>query len=244
MVFRACPERINRFLLFDWAVLRPAQVLIARSLHGQVTADRLADYIFAGLHRPYTGHDLSKALQRNTERHLGCSLGIRSWRHITAAFHRVHRDPDNPGFLKKIWAADSQRAHSTATADRVYGLDIAQLASAPPDTVLAHLRVSHWWHHLLGVGPLLKATRPHPLAPLVPQSSTIQASTPATSDLELMVQTAFGKLQRRIEQLPRDLEPTLARAIAYTSSKSSSAAGPYANPFPTSSPALSPTLPC
>lgn len=104
--------------------------------------------LFPGVHHQFTSSTLSKALKRDTQAHIGSTIGIRSYRDIQSNFMEYHPDP-HPVMINNT--ADLQQGHSSDIASQWYN----RSEGMPHGTSVAKLkrfqRNSWWWQHISGM---------------------------------------------------------------------------------------------
>ncbi len=88
---RGNTEHIVRFLPEDLSQI-VVQYLVFISPFARVLPQdrRESEYLFADLRGPWTGEELSRALSRITEKHLGVRLTVMAWRHVAIGIATWH----------------------------------------------------------------------------------------------------------------------------------------------------------
>ncbi|KAF9440249.1 hypothetical protein P691DRAFT_768043, partial [Macrolepiota fuliginosa MF-IS2] len=110
-------------------------------------------YLFVNMKKLFTTDDLTDTLKGLTRPTMNVGLGVRSYRHVSIAFRRVHcsefekaiglDDEDSAGAL--------QAGHSRSTENRIYGITTSVLSGNTEETIRAFLRCSEQWQRLLRV---------------------------------------------------------------------------------------------
>ena len=148
-------------VIIDIVVFRPFEQLLANALQIDDGGDRFLSRLFPSLTTSQTtSGDISAALKRDTTKFLGTGVGLRDWRHVTVGFSRAHKDPN----LLQIRGVDPDnqiRGHDNDTSNLNYAITSDDPVGVGFDKLWSHLRVAHWWFHLVCMFILVFAgTRP------------------------------------------------------------------------------------
>lgn len=169
LITRAPPPDIAQLVLFHLAVVRPAQVTLARRFLPPGVVQRLQTYLFPGLHAPVRGEHISSVIAKHTRHYLNENIGLHDYRQLASALSRWNRRMDAGSIPEHPF--EHQRGHSTATYNAHYGLSTDMLRRANPLSVVMDLAASTEWHYDLGLGPryhpkgyelVLSDAAPHP----------------------------------------------------------------------------------
>lgn len=137
--------------MFQLFYVRPTEIYIASILGFKADViEELRFKLFPGTYHPFNSEELSRCLQRDTQLHLGHSIGIADWRDIQTSFTNAHKDPNELPYLSPDSINDIQRGHGSELARDHYGLQAGVLRGVFPDTILAFRRCSAWWQHITG----------------------------------------------------------------------------------------------
>ena len=152
VIARFLPEWLGHMVVLYVAEVLPFAQLLGR--HGH------EDFVFGTASGLPTTFELTKWTKHETSVRLGIPLTFQDYRHLAIAIDREHvRGLVYGEEEAKDHAHDLSAAHSTKTADLVYGLDAAALRCLSSPLLDTFREVSHKWHHFLHMGHA-------PMAPL------------------------------------------------------------------------------
>lgn len=148
--YRFIPKCAWLSFIIDIVVFRPFEQLLANALHIGGVGDQFLSRLFPSLTTSQiTSEDISAALKRDTLKFLGSGVGLKNWRHITVGFSRAHKDPNLPQ-IRDIDPDNQIRGHNNETSDSNYAITSVDPVGVGFDKLWSHLRVAHWWFHLVG----------------------------------------------------------------------------------------------
>lgn len=152
MIFRFVPKSLERLFLIEWLIIRPTEIFLASHLQIPDTVDELRFKLFPSTSdHPFTPSTLSKGLKRDSHLYLGHGFGIKEYRDFQTAFSRHHFDPrPPPRSHTQENLTDSQRGHSSHTANTWYALEKSLPQGISPSTITGYERTSNWWHYITG----------------------------------------------------------------------------------------------
>ena len=147
---RFLPDRIGRLLVVYLADVLPFRQLITDCAY----TSESGGFLWAGKDgKPWETDDLTRVMTRESGCRLGFRLTTQAYRHIAVAIDREHvrgltagmdlDEEDDPH--------DLMACHSTAVAERVYGVDSEILNSLSWRSVEIFRNIAQRWHDFLGL---------------------------------------------------------------------------------------------
>lgn len=197
--------------MFHLAVIRPAQITLAQMFSTSAHVERLQTYLFAGLHGPVTGDNVSAILGKHTEQYLDVSIGLQDYRQLASALSRWNRRADAGSISDHPF--EHQRGHSTATYNAHYGLSTDMLPNVNPLSIVMDLAASTEWHFDLGLGPRYHA-QGYDLIPSLDDRSEGQGERVSQALGEDMAATISQYLSASLPAaVSAKLKPTIDRGL-------------------------------
>jgi hypothetical protein len=165
IVARFLPECVAQLVVSFIAFIRPfSDMLFSHISSNQNSTD--GNYLFCEKpqpEEPWGGKHLSRILQQASQAHLGVSLGVWSYRHLTVAVTRryVKEVAGLFGFKDNEWEKHYeqergrdvyawQTGHLKDTNAGCYGLDVAYPSQLQPELLEEYRRISRRWQEWLG----------------------------------------------------------------------------------------------
>ena len=229
VIYRFPPHDLVPFLVREWVLYRPLQVLIARMLDQEDMAHRLRYLVFPGLHKPLETADLSDMLRASTMDHVGYEIGLRDWRQIESNFvlallkRRTQASVEPAGF--------DQSGHTAHIANTYYRRQPEDPNGVNPTMIAEDLDSSEVWQRLTGKPPaprsfcsvLMLGRSTGILKPPTPQPG------PVGSSAQLIEQTV--ELHKQMSGMMEDMRST-QKAIPSTVQRAVALATPNVSTFP------------
>jgi hypothetical protein len=165
VMYRFPPDDLAPYLLREWLIYRPLQVLIARATDRDELAHRLRYLVFPGLIDPLESADVSNMLRAATMAHVGYEIGLHDWRAIESAL--VQHFCDRADNTYTVPAHYSQRGHGINIGRNYYGQVPDSPSGALYQVMDLHFDCSRFWQDLTSEYSCSCAVRLSPL----PQTS-------------------------------------------------------------------------
>lgn len=161
------PPKVAELVTYYLAVIRPVEVFLTASLGWTEQLAAYSEFLHVVKGRRLAPHQLSDIVARYTDRYFGCRLGGLDARHVIISLQAVFLPPILDPSVQKF--RDTQAAHSTLVANRVYAQRVDALVGVDAD----RFALSHHWcrtlHSFFGLGPEGLSVRPIPFLHAPPQ---------------------------------------------------------------------------
>ncbi|KAJ6462643.1 hypothetical protein C8R47DRAFT_96617 [Mycena vitilis] len=144
------PPSVSRDIVYNLAIFRPFQTIIAQALLGDDDARRFHESLWPRLTANIDSNELSALLGDTTEVFLNIRLPITKLRKIVSTFSSKHADP-RAYELVKHYFFDQAGHHSAHTANARYQQDSAHLPGITPQHVVGCIKYCISWHRLIAI---------------------------------------------------------------------------------------------
>ena len=141
-----------------YTYLRPFAAALAAQLEprNKAAVQGYRDLMFMNMLKEFDSEDLSKAMGRISEPHIGWKLGLNSWRHLQISISGRHGASD--GEVLQYIEEDgtvriSQSGHSPTTQRNVYGVSQESMIGASEQYIRMFLKTSAKWATVVRVVP-------------------------------------------------------------------------------------------
>jgi superfamily II DNA helicase RecQ len=143
---RFLPARAGQFIVAYLAEVLPFVTLVDR----RAVPSLLRSFVWTDEKGVWDTTRVTKALTRETSTRLRVRITFQDYRHIAKAIDREHvRGLDGDEDDEQDHIHDLASAHTSNTADNIYGIDASMLHSLSARTINAFRAVSDRWHQFL-----------------------------------------------------------------------------------------------
>ena len=139
-------------LLRHLCVIRPFVEYLVETLFGfdQEILRRYYHYLWPGIQKPMSNHDLSEKMSEITFSYLSKGYGIKFWRSFTTTILQYHADGETSQTNRQYFF-DTVNMHSTLTANAKYGGNTDNMLGADSRMISGCVSVGLTWHRLVGI---------------------------------------------------------------------------------------------